>query len=128
MQNKVVIHFLNSKIVKGVTNDFFPNKQNFHLTDLQTNKALTINISELKAVFFVETFEGNPEYKEKKDVERTSLGKRIKIQFKDGEILIGYTQGFSYDRLGFFVFPTDSCSNNIRIFINQSATDEITFI
>jgi len=128
MHNMVVVHNLSGELTKGITNDFFPNKDFFHLKDNATGELLEIDIFDLKAIYFVKTFEGDSSYREKYDIERTGFGKKIKVHFKDGETLIGYTQGFSPNRSGFFVFPADPNSNNDRVFVVTVATDEIQFI
>ena len=114
--------------MKGETNDFFPNKDFFHLVCKGSGETLEIDLFELKAIYFVKTFEGNPDYNERHDIERAGFGKKIQVQFKDSETVIGYTQGFSPNRPGFFLFPVDASSNNDRIFIVNSSTEEIGFI
>ncbi|GBE31890.1 hypothetical protein BMS3Bbin05_00793 [bacterium BMS3Bbin05] len=128
MQNKVVVHYLDHKIIKGNTGDFFPHKQHFHLAVNETNEVIIVEIKDLKAIYFVKSFEGNPDYREKGNVGRSGVGKRIKVVFKDGETTFGYTQGFSQDRIGFMVFPADTESNNERIFINKAATEDISMV
>ena len=128
MLNKVVVHFLDNKILKGVTNDFFPNKNFFHLAKSENSETLKIDILDLKAVYFVKTPEGNPYYHERHDIERSGFGKKIEVHFKDGEVIIGYTQGFSPNRPGFFVFPSDPNSNNDRIFVVNASTDDTHFV
>ncbi len=128
MQNKVVTHNVTGELVKGVTNDFFPNKHFFHIKDNASGEVLEVDVSHLKAIYFVKSFEGDPAHNERDDLERSGFGKKIRIHFNDGEALIGYTQGFSPNRSGFFVFPSDPNSNNDRVFIVNSATDEINFI
>lgn len=61
-------------------------------------------------------------------MERTGLGKKIQVDFKDGEILVGYSQGFTPNRPGFFVFPADPESNNDRIFVFTAATKAVCFL
>ena len=128
MNNKVVVHHSNGNILKGETGDFFPNKPLFHLRVLGTNETKQIDIQNLKAVYFVETFEGDST-SEREDfrIERTGFGKKIRIQFKDGEVQYGYTQGYSPDRPGFFISPCDPSSNNLRIFVVTGATVLIKF-
>lgn len=128
MRNKVVVHFLSGEIIKGETNDFFPNKDFFHLTCQGSGGVKEIDLFELKAIYFVKSFEGNPDYDERHDEERVGFGKKIKVQFKDSETIVGYTQGFSPNRPGFFLFPADAKSNNERVFIVNAATEEIGFI
>jgi hypothetical protein len=128
MINKIVIRYTDGKIKKGTTEDFFPNKDVFHLRDKDNGEAQTIHLKDLKAVFFVKDFDGDSTYQEKDDVSRVGLGRKIKVRFKDGETLVGYTQGFSRDRLGFIFFPCDANSNNDKGFIVTAATDEVVFM
>jgi hypothetical protein len=128
MQNTVVVRFADGTLQKGITNDFFPNKEAFHLSEKGTGEVREISFRGLKAVFFVKSFEGNLEYRERTDGERPGFGKKIEVLFRDGETLIGFTQGFAPNRTGFFVFPTDPESNNDRVFVVNAATEEVRFL
>jgi hypothetical protein len=64
-QNKVVVQFKDSKIMKGNTSDFFPNKTQFHLTTL-SGEMENIDVEQLKAIFFVKESEGNESRSNKK--------------------------------------------------------------
>jgi hypothetical protein len=128
MQNQIIVRFTDGKILKGTTADLFPNKAVFHLKDKDSGILQEINILNLKAVYFVKCYDGNPGYQEKDDIERVGLGKKIKVQFKDGETLIGYTQGYSPNRDIFIVFPSDPDSNNERVFVVTNATGMVNFI
>jgi hypothetical protein len=128
MLNKIVIRYTDGKIKKGTTEDFLPNKDILHLRDRDNGEIQKIIIKDLKAVFFVKDFEGNPNYQEKDDIERVGLGRKIKVHFKDGEKLVGYTQGFSRDRAGFIIFPSDPNSNNEKAFVVTDATDKVYFV
>lgn len=128
MQNMVVVQTNNGEIIKGLTNDFSPHKDFFHLKEESSGETLEIDIFDLKAVYFVKTYEGKPDYDEKIESERSGFGKKIRVLFKDGEEMFGYTQGFSPNRPGFFIFPVDPESNNDRVFVVSSATNEIDFV
>lgn len=128
MLNTVVLHFINGEIQKGITEDFFPNKDNFHFKERDKGAVQEIRLRDLKAVFFVKSFEGDSTYRERDDLERVGCGKKIRVHFKDGETQVGYTQGFSPERPGFFVFPADPDSNNDRIFVVSAAADKVQFI
>ncbi|HKK01484.1 MAG TPA: hypothetical protein VJ955_04885 [Desulfuromonadales bacterium] len=127
MQNRVTLHYIDGKIVKGETGDFFPNKATFHLTERDSGTTVPVDVASLKAVFFVKNFEGDAGYQKSNDGERVGCGKKIRVAFKDGETLVGYTQGYSKGRPGFILFPADENSNNDRVFIVNSATEEISF-
>jgi hypothetical protein len=128
MLNKVVLHFVGGKIQKGTTEDFSPNKETFHLKDSDSGTNTQINFPNLKAVFFVKSFAGDPAYQEKTDTERAGFGKKIRVVFYDNETQIGYTQGFAPNRPGFFIFPADPNSNNERIFVITKSTREVQFV
>ena len=125
--NKVVARFKNGDVTKGVTGDFFPNKVLFHL-QLETREILEINIEELKAVCFVKDFEGNKDRKDDYTDELPGGGRKVQVEFSDDETLIGYTQGYSPARSGFFVVPADLENNNDRIYVITSATKKVTFL
>lgn len=125
--NKVVIQLKDGTIAKGQTNDFFPNKPQFHLTTLEGNIE-EFKTEELKAVFFVKDCNGDKSYEYSYDDTITGGGRKIKVVFADGEEIIGYTQGYSPDRAGFFIIPADLKGNNERIFVVKSATRKIQFL
>jgi hypothetical protein len=133
MQNKIVARYQDGRVVKGYTSNFMPNKNVFHLVPLDApagSKPLDVYVNVLKAVFFVKDFTGNKQYEEKKTFDTTKpvMGKKIKVVFKDGEELIGTTQGYQAGRPGFFVFPADMQSNMDRVFVFSAATRAISFI
>ena len=133
VQNKIVVRFQNGNVMKGFTADFMPNKDVLHLTPGDAKPGsppLRVNIKDCKALFFVKDFEGDPKYNEKKEFDPTRNlgGRKIKVVFKDNEILIGTTQGYQPGRPGFFVFPADPKSNIVRSFVVSAATKEVSFI
>jgi hypothetical protein len=133
LQNKIVVRYLDGRIIKGFTSDFMPNKEFLHLFPLDAapnSKPLHVNVPVLKAVFFVKDFQGNSQYQEKKEFETAKpiMGRKIKVIFKDGELLIGTTQGYHPGRSGFFVFPADQMSNNDRCYVVSSATKGVWLI
>lgn len=130
MQNKVVIRYQDGRLEKGITIDFSPSKDVFHITPPDAApgaKPLEISVPELKAVFFVKQFEGNSQYNDKKEFEpnKTVFGRKIKMTFKDGEMLVGTTTGYDPTRPGFFILPADPQSNIERCFVVKSATKNV---
>lgn len=125
--NKVIVRYKNGILKKGNTSDFFPNKLSFHLS-LLDGKIETIDVEQLKAVFFVKDFKGNKNYiKSYKDTIR-GAGRKVTVNFTDGESITGFALGYSPDRHGFFITPADMKSNNERIFVVKSATKRIEFL
>ena len=128
MINLVVVHRSDGEIIKGTTGDFFQNKAFFHLEEKDSGTMKQIQVVDLKAIYFVKSFTGNADYNESCAVEQTGLGRKIEVHYNDGEVQIGYTQGYSPGRPGFFVVPCDPNSNNIRIFVVTAATKAVKFL
>jgi hypothetical protein len=124
--NKIIVRFKDGMIMKGNTSDFSPNKVRFHLNRMD-GKTEEIDIENLKAVFFVKDFGGNKDYQEKYEDSIHGAGRKIEIEFTDGESITGYALGYSPDRHGFFITPADLSSNNERIFVVKSAMTHIKF-
>jgi hypothetical protein len=129
---KVVARYSDGRIVKGFTHDFLPNRNCFHL--YQTTKGsggpVEVLVKELKAVFHVRDFKGNPFYEERKvfwNGEKPS-GRKVEVTFLDGEVLVGSTLGYDSERQGFFFFPADPRSNNTRVFAVSSAVKQVRYV
>lgn len=127
--NRVVVRYLDGRVLKGTTQDFFPNRPQFHVRRAGDSATVEVQVRELKAVFFVRDFEGNSV---RKDLQgfidgpgETTHGKKIAVRFKDRELLCGYSLSYSPDRAGFFVFPADKGSNNDRVYVVTRATTEV---
>lgn len=132
MANKVVTHYTDGKILKGITYDFNPTKTFFHLAKNNTGKdTVTVATENLKALFFVKSFEGNKEYKPPamsyEKLEKIP-GIKLRVLFADKEEMYGTTQGYSAERKGFFLIPVDKKDNNQRVFVMRDATRNIQVI
>ena len=129
---KIVVHYLNGEVIKGFTQDFFPNKPLFHLYPITgpTGEAIEVLMKDLKALFFVRDFNGNSQYAERKTYAEgeNTLGRKLEVTFTDDELLVGSTLGYDPSRQGFFLFPADPESNNIRIFSITSSVKNIRFL
>lgn len=124
-ENKVIAHYTDGTLLKGTTLDFFPGRPVFHLME-DCGDIHEVAIDELKAVFFVHTLEGNAARPERRGFfTRYTQGKKVMVEFADGETLFGYTLSYSKRGLGFFMFPGDPDSNNIKIFVVHRSTRRV---
>jgi len=130
--NKIVARYADGRMIKGTTVDFFPTKDLFHVsvTDKEGNRLVEINLKDLKALFFVKDFEGNPGHvlKNEFDPARPAPGRRIKVVFKDGEVMVGTTTGYQPGRTGFFIVPADTSANTQRCYVVTARTQEVSFV
>jgi len=128
MLHKVVVRYKNGTVVKGTTSDFAPNRTTFTLSPEPpvAGEPATIGYDELKAIFFVRSFQGNREYRDQKlRKPEGTIGRRYLLTFTDGETMRGTALGVNLSRYGFLLFPADSGSNNKRIFVMHSAVKEL---
>src|SRR3972149_1975629 len=135
--NKIVVRFKEGSILRGKMLDFSPDKRFFHLeltsgeivtVDMEKLKILEIDMEELKAAFFVKDFKGNKNHNDIYNDVISGSGKKVRVEFLDGEVIIGYALSYAPERHGFFITPADLQSNNERIFVIKSATKKVTFI
>lgn len=131
--NRVVARYTDGRILKGETSDFLPNKDLFHVVPSSQPGAkgpLTVKIPELKAVFFVKDLDGDPRHMERKsfDPAHPPVGRKIRVVFRDGEVLLGTTQGYQPGRPGFFMIPADEASNIERCYVVSASAASIDFV
>ncbi len=124
---KIVARFKDGSVLKGTVRDFLPDEQILNVK--QVNGGIEkIDIRKLKAIFFVKDLKGDKSRnRQYKDVLLWG-GQKVKVEFVDGEVIIGYSSNFSTGEYGFFITPADSKGNNEQIFIIKSATKSIAFL
>ena len=130
ISNLVVARYADGRVLKGVTQDFSPNRGIFHIHPPGDDRNATqLRFKQLKALFFVSSLDGDPSREDLPGFvagpAETQQGKKIAVRFKDGEFICGYTLSWTPEREGFFMFPADPNGNNQRIFVITAATAEV---
>jgi uncharacterized protein DUF6982 len=129
---RLVVRFLDGRLIKGFNREFTPARGMIQLATALNGPAasnITVPLSHLKAVFFVQDLDGRvgpppPRSAGEVVVER---GRRIDVTFADGEVLSGVTLNYTPDGPGFFMFSSDPASNNTRIFVATGAVRHVRF-
>ena len=135
-RQRVILRCLDGRLLRGYI-DNFSTSDEFVLLEDELLQKKNYRLDELKAIFFVRTFEGNKTHAEKKTFrDPVSLGKRVFLKFKDGESMTGYIEGgvpwekgfFLEPKKGpgFFLIPVDHDSNNIKVFVVASSVWDVT--
>ena len=137
---KTVVRYLDGRVVKGYTKMFDPNRFHLHLRQAPTEgdseevEAHTeVKLKDLKAIFFVRTFHGNPhcrarrEFVDGEESYGDRVGDRVEVTFTDGEVLRGFRIDHSPRRSGFFLLPPDPGGNNVMIFVVYTAVKDLFF-
>jgi hypothetical protein len=85
--------------------------------------------SEIKAIFFVKSFEGSPNYSEFKVFTNRPNGRGvwIRVQFRDGEVMEGVTPNSlsTYFNPVFYLTPPDPASNNQTVLVSKKSLREM---
>lgn len=127
MKTKTVLHYKDGRVVKGFTDSFFVNQGFFKFIPVDEEREIEIDAADLKAVFFVKDFEGSRDYREDRNFisMEERFGEKTVVIFQDGEEIWGYSLLFNPSRKGFYLFPSDSKSNNSKVYVVCSSTAEV---
>ena len=133
LMNNIVVRYVDGRVAKGTTNNFLPTKDRFNLLldgSAPGTHTQEILVMDLKAVFFVNDLAGSPTHSESNQFKpgKPVFGRKIHVVFKDGESIVGTTQGYQLGRVGFFVIPADEESNNSRCFVVTAATQQVSLL
>jgi len=133
MELKLVVRYLDGRLVKGKTINFNPAAPNFTITFLDGDASaapLVVWLKDVKAVFFVRTFEGNRRYEERKSFRQGDAfqGRRLEITFPDGEVMVGSSPNYTPGAPGFFLFPVDSGANTVKAWIPGGSVRNVKFL
>jgi hypothetical protein len=128
---KTVVRHADGKILKGYTQDFHPSRPQFSLwpsINATPKERTVVPVRQLKAVFFVRDFNGDPNYQERKSLAFQGHGRRVEVTFTDAETILGTTLSYRSDCQGFFVSPADPSGNNTRIYVVAKAVRRVRFL
>jgi PilZ domain len=126
---RVVARLRNGQVQRGYTNDFHPSKAHLHLTpEDKSGETMFLAVSQLKAVFFVREFAGDPSRVDRTEFDNAHHGRKIEVTFDDGEVLRGTTLAYRDNGCGFFVQPADAGSNNMRVFVSPDAIVDVRLL
>ncbi len=129
-RQRLVVRYLDGKIEHGVCFALNPKESGFHLdlTDddgISKGESIFISFSDLKAVFYVKSFDG----KYDKSVHYRSWapeGGEVVVMFNDGEKTRGdMLHKYRGDEPRFFLIPHDQKSNNISTLVERSAIEGV---
>lgn len=125
----IVAHFIDGTVRKGLSLDVDAKRPTCHLkTDM--GATVEVALADVKALFFVKSPGGRPEYDDKKAPaagdSRLLGARRVRVVFADREEIRGLMNRYPPNTPYFFMLPLDPDSNNIRILVNRAAVKEMS--
>jgi hypothetical protein len=132
----VVLHRVDGTLRRGVMEWDAPSQtlvppdplpEALHIRGENEGESHIVQLSDMKAIFFVKRHEGSLEHDEVNffsDISATDLW--IRVQFADGEVLEGRTENNArllFDS-GVWLRPFDSTGNNVLVYVPKSSVVE----
>ena len=130
-RNKIVVRYTDGRVLKGYSQNFLSSRHVFHLLPPggAFDRPHQIEVSHLKAMFFVRDFDSNAPDDDRPDLPpQPGTGRPVEVTFSGDEVMVGAALSYSPGRSGFFLFPRDPESNNHRVFVVGVATREIRWL
>ena len=131
LRSKAVVAFLDGRRMKGYIYNFSPMKVSFRIfleSDTLQREGTDVQMKELKAIFFARDFNGNSAHRESNEFTTQNQGRRAEVTFRDGEKLVGTTDAYNPQKIGFFLVPADPRSNNLRVFVITKNAQQIRWL
>lgn len=117
---KLILRYLDGNVIPALVG-FFENGTD-PISAIKTDGSpLCVQVSELKAAFFVKDYLGNPSYDallDEEKLKRKTDGCFVKLHFSDGEVLAGQVAEDTNFSKGFFLKVLDPNDNNILVYVN----------
>lgn len=120
---KLILRYLDGKVVPALVG-FFENGTDPITAIKRDGTPLCVNVSELKAAFFVRDYLGNPSYQsllDEEELRKRTSGTFVRLYFKDGETMMGQVAKDTDFTKGFFVKVLDPDDNNILVYVNPGS-------
>ena len=129
MEDKVVVHMRDGAIHKGITNDFRPADDSFHLLPAEGGGVpMRLQLRAMKALFYVKDYIGNRDFQTRRAFEQSRRdGRKAIVTFEDGETIWGVIPAYDPNASGFEFYPADPEDNNTRIFVISSSVRSVEF-
>ena len=130
MENKIVVHMKDGTVHKGITNDFAPGAEAFHLLPAEGGGVpARVPVTGMKALFYVKDWVGNRYFVARRQFDEAHrTARKAVLTFSDGESIWGLVGEGADSDPGFFFFPADEQDNNIRIYVVRSSLRELRFV
>jgi hypothetical protein len=115
--HRVVVHTADGQVKRGLLIDAALDDDTLVLHAQTAGAPETLATDELKAVFFMLPVGEQPP---------TPEGQRVRVTFRDGRQVAGFSADYAPERPGFFVAPADTRTHTARIWVYRSAVRQVS--
>ncbi len=125
-RQRLVVRYQDGRTLYGVSFALNLKDSGFHLDEtdakgVTTSESIQVEFSDLKAVFYVKSFDGKFD-KTEQFREWAPEGSEVVLEFTDGESIHGFTQHpYNPHDVRFYLIPIEQDTNNISILVEAKA-------
>lgn len=131
-RRKVIIRYASGRMLHGFLTegeDLPTDEAGSFFVESPNGKLVEAKASEIKAIFFVKSFEGSRDYSEFKVFSNRPHGKGVwvRVHFQDGEEMEGVAPNCldTYSKAVFYMSPPDPASNNQGVLVSKGFLKEM---
>ncbi|MFN0062689.1 MAG: DUF6982 domain-containing protein [Myxococcaceae bacterium] len=115
-EHRVIIHTLEGQVKRGTLRDVNLFESAIPLELAAGDLPESIAADRIKAIFFMQPAGARPP---------PNTGRKVRVTFKDGRQVAGFSADVDDQQPGFFVVPADNRTNTARIFIFRSSVQTV---
>ncbi|HZN94681.1 MAG TPA: hypothetical protein VFB81_18325, partial [Myxococcales bacterium] len=115
-EHRVIIHTVEGQVKRGVIRDVDLMEQAIPLEQQVGFAPEHIPIGRVKAIFFMTQAGVRPPL---------PSGQKIRVTFRDGRQVAGFSNDYKASDIGFFMVPADTRTNTARIYVFRSSVQGI---
>ena len=123
---KVILRYVSGLVIRAYAPLFEEGSDPVPAADI-SGVPLFVPLSQLKAVFFVRTFTGHPDYDGPASLDAVpgqGSGDVVLVRFADGERVLGEIHDQTDTAKGFYLTVLDPEDNNLLIYVNPASLAE----
>lgn len=115
--HRVVIHTADGQVKRGTLCDVALDGPELLLQPQAGGVAEALPVERIKAIFFMLATGDAPPAPE---------GKKVRVTFRDGRQVAGFSPDYQPERAGFFMIPVDTRTHTARIWVYRTAVRQVT--
>jgi hypothetical protein len=113
---RVVVHTVEGQVKRGVLQDADLDGPTLALVAQPSGHAEPVPTDHVKAIFFMLSHGETPP---------TPEGKKVRVTFRDGRQVAGFSPDYDETGIGFFMIPGDTRTNTGRIWVYRAAVRQV---
>lgn len=129
-EQKVVVRFKDGRTLSGFGDGFLAGEREILVQDMQ-EAIHRVDLTQVKMVCFVRDFGSDPAETHRspgKVLYQAVPGTRVRVVFRDGEVLEGVSTLHSRPTGGFFLTPLNPHANNLSLYVNMDEVVSFRFL